>query len=104
MRRCLNQFKVSKFAVRALHTLVAHPGATASIFGPLSWPEIPLQRSRALAGIHLARLRKKRLVFSVFDRRDYMDVPGPKPRKCWFVTDDGYDVYIATSRRAAHQS
>lgn len=88
--KCAQQFPASKFAVKALDILVAHPGLRPAEFAAFCWPH--LRKAGLLAAINLHWLVQRRLIRSRFEPSIWQRGT-IKPRKRFYVTDKGYTVH-----------
>jgi len=94
--KCADQYPATKFTVAALRILVEHPGLRASEFAEIRWPH--LRKAGLLAALKLHWLVQKKLVRSRFEPPFWK--PGNiKPRKKYYVTDEGFAVHEFHSRK-----
>lgn len=102
--KCGLQYKVSRFAFKAIGILMATPGLTASQFAAVCWPH--LHKATLLAAICLRHLIRQKLIIGKF-RPFFWRRGGIQPRFRYFLTDKGYAIHehfarIAQDNEARH--
>ena len=98
--RWAQQYKVTRFALRAIRLLIAHPGPLAAEFGYRCWPHLSGLTPGimgVLARRNLKHLIRQELVFIRYwphkPRIDGRKRGDPKPRKQYYVTEKAYLVH-----------
>lgn len=98
--RWAQQYKVTRFALRAIRVLIAHPGPLAAEFGYRCWPHLsakPAGIMGVMARQNLKHLIRQGLVFIRYwphkPRIDGRKLGDPKPRKQYYVTEKAYLVH-----------